>query len=55
MLRSCMRMTKEEETCEILESLYQQLKTLQYPAVLEALQTTPRGKDVTTTKVEPGK
>ncbi|GJD05541.1 hypothetical protein Gasu2_00070 [Galdieria sulphuraria] len=45
-----------EETCSenILESLYQQLKTLQYPAVREALRATPRGKNVTSTTVESG-
>ncbi|GJQ15457.1 hypothetical protein GpartN1_g7248.t1 [Galdieria partita] len=43
-----------EETCteNILESLYQQLKTLQCPAVREALRATPRGKNVTTATVE---
>ncbi|KAK4528877.1 hypothetical protein GAYE_SCF66G6825 [Galdieria yellowstonensis] len=42
-------MSEEEEPCDnenILASLYQQLKTLQFPAVLEALETTPRGKHV---------
>lgn len=45
--RESSSMSEEEEPCEnILASLYQQLKTLQFPAVLEALETTPRGKHV---------
>jgi len=45
--RKSSSMSEEEEPCEnILASLYQQLKTLQFPAVLEALETTPRGKHV---------
>eukprot|EP00871_Galdieria_phlegrea_P005060 jgi/Galph1/5555/GphlegSOOS_G4188.1 len=37
----------------LLSSLYQQLKTLQYPGVQQALQTTPRGKEISRVSIEP--